>query len=205
MSKNLDEYNKVVDERISVVEEIQKLRENKHVKKYLELEQANKDLYARELECYCKLKREEYENCDHIIVCTNADYDTSSCEQRVHKNYGCIKCGADTYILDCERSWLDYKERVMYDYLRDEYKKHLCMRGMDTGILCDLELGVNIYSRIKEANPDIDDLTAINYFTRALDNIRNQDVSEERKVSRARRLSLSPSFERWNGRDVFNY
>ena len=41
------------------------------------------------------------------------------------------------------------------------------------------------------------DLIAIKYFEIALDNIRNIDVSDERKVNRAKRLALMPSFNKW--------
>jgi len=44
----------------------------------------------------------------------------------------------------------------------------------------------------------IDDLTAIKYFNHAIGNIRNIKVSEERKVKRAKRLSLSSGFNNWS-------
>ena len=45
---------------------------------------------------------------------------------------------------------------------------------------------------------DIDDKTVIKYFEIALDDIRNIEVSDERKKSRAKRLGLSKDFNRWN-------
>ena len=60
----------------------------------------------------------------------------------------------------------------------------------------------SIYTRIKETHPDIDDDMAIKYFEIALNNIRNIKVSEERKINRAKRLSLDPKFKSWNCSDV---
>ena len=69
----------------------------------------------------------------------------------------------------------------------------------------DLDLAKAIYSKIKESHPDIDDETARKYFEIALDNIRKIKVNDERKVSRAKRLSLSPKFNKWTGCDVSSY
>lgn len=70
--------------------------------------------------------------------------------------------------------------------------------GIYTNILCDIELARAIYSKIKEAHPDIDDETATKYFKVALFDIRNIVVNKDREKSRAKRLSLNPKFNRWN-------
>lgn len=90
----------------------------------------------------------------------------------------------------------------MYDYLR---KNNCRIKGIETEIACDLDLAQAIYSKIKEAHPDIDDKTAIKYFEIALGDIRNIKVNENRKINRAKRLLLEPSFTRWNGWDVYDH
>ena len=52
---------------------------------------------------------------------------------------------------------------------------------------------------------DIDDETAYKYFEIALDNIRNIKVNNNRKNSRAKRLSLIPNFKKWNSSDVSDF
>lgn len=44
--------------------------------------------------------------------------------------------------------------------------------------------------------------TYTKYFEIALDNIRNIKVSDERKVSRVKRLLLRANFNKWNVADV---
>ena len=78
------------------------------------------------------------------------------------------------------------------------------IKGVETEVACDLDLAQAIFSKIKEVHPDIDDTTAIKYFEIALDDIRNIKVSDERKVGRAKRLSLKPEFKRWSYDDVCN-
>lgn len=94
--------------------------------------------------------------------------------------------------------WFTLEQRVMYDFLENySYRS-----GIDTHVSCDLDLAKAIYSKIKEAHPDIDDEIARKYFEIALDNIRKIKVNDERKVSRAKRLSLSPKFNEWTARDI---
>ena len=86
------------------------------------------------------------------------------------------------------------EQKIMYNYMQDNYYD----RGLHSERFCDLDLAMSIYRKIKEAHPDIDDKTALKYFEIALDNIRNIKVNDERKESRAKRLSLSNKFNKWN-------
>jgi len=197
MSKLQEEYDELTEQREKIIGEIKSLEENEKVKKYLELTIQNEILYNQQLSLYKDIKEEEYESCEHILVYSQIDCDRF--EGRTHRNHGCIKCGLDTSILKADEEYLSYYEKVMYSYLR---KKRLI--GTETKIVCDLDLARAIYSKIKQAHPDIDDETAIKYLGIALDNIRDIPVSDDRKASRAKRLSLEPKFKRWNASDVWN-
>ena len=197
MSELKKEYDEITEQRAVVIDELKQLKNNEVVKRYLELKEKNDSLYDKQLNLYDSIKREEYDECKHILVFSKIDYDRY--EGRTYRSCGCIKCGLDNSVLDQERDWLTHTQKIMYDYLR---KNHL--NGIKTDILCDIDLATSIYSKIKEAHPNIDDETAIKYFEIALDNIRNIEVNDERKISRAKRLSLSPKFKRWNGRDICN-
>ena len=198
MSELKKEYDEIIEQRAVVIDELKQLENNEVVKKYLELKEKNDSLYNKQLNLYDSIKREEYDECKHILVFSKIDYD--SYEGRTYRRCGCIKCGLDNSVLDQERDWLPHTRKIMYDYLRNNY-----LNGIQTKILCDIKLATSIYSKIKDANPDIDDETAIKYFEIALYNIRNIEVNDERKISRAKRLSLSPKFKRWNGGDICNY
>ncbi len=141
------------------------------------------------------MKQQNYETCNHILVYSKIEYDRY--EGRTYKSRGCIKCGLDNSILDTNIDFLHSKEKIKYTYLRKKY-----LTGIETKVTCDLDLARAIFSKIKEAHPKIDNKTAIKYFEIALDNIRNIKVNEDRKVNRAKRLSLSPDFKRWDARDV---
>ena len=117
----------------------------------------------------------------------------------------CIKCGLD--------------EGVNYDYYgnlsEDEYEamkayfnkthfgwlRNLSNEASSTEY-CDGELAQAIYKKIKEVHPDIDDKTAIKYFEIALENMRENNITDEQKEKTAKRLSLRRNFNKWNEDDV---
>lgn len=197
-----EQYDKIVTERKELIEQINALADDKTVKKYFELRSQNDKLSNQQRDLYKQIKIEEYSSCNHIWVDTLHDYD--SWEGRSYNYCGCIKCGLDKRVLMesyHNSAWLTLDQRIMYDILRN----HSYRAGIDTNLLCDLDLAKAIYSKIEEVHHDIDDETAIKYFKVALHNIRDTRVSEERKVSRAKRLLLKPDFNKWTGWDVRRY
>ena len=197
MSNLKKEYDEATEQRKRIIEEIKALEENDVVKKYLEIKKQNENLYEKQLTLYEKMKNEEYECCEHVLVYSEIDYDRY--EGRTYRSRGCIKCGLDNSVSKQRREWLSFYQKIMYDYLSKKY-----LSGLETKIACDLDLAQAIYSKIKETHPGIDDEMAIKYFKIALENIRNIKVSEERKTKRAKRLSLNPKFNSWNGSDVYH-
>ena len=195
MSDLKRKYEELKNQREKTIEELNQLKEDDRVKRYIELQSKNETLYNEQIALYQELKKEEYSSCNHILVYSEIDYDRY--EGRSYKSCGCIKCGLDGSVSSQSREYLPFSQKIMYDYLR---KNHL--RGKETNIACDLDLAHAIYSKVKEVHPDIDDDTAIGYFEIALNNIRNTKVSEERKTNRAKRLSLGSKFKNWNASDV---
>lgn len=200
-----ERYDEIVSERNEIIGQINALAENEEVKEYFALCKQNDILANRQKDLYKQIKIQEYSSCSHIWVTTFHDYDRW--EGRSHNYRGCIKCGLDQRVFNTidgwynSSYWLSLGDRIMYDFMND----YQYGGGIDTKVLCDLDLAKAIYSKIKEVHPDIDDETAIKYFEIALNNIRNIKVSEERKENRAKRLSLNPDFNKWNGRDVTSY
>lgn len=190
-----EEYAQLIDQRAKIIDSIQELEQKEIIKEYFALKKQNDSLYTKQLEIRKKILEEEYDTCNHILVYSQIEHDRY--EGRTYKSCGCIKCGLDNSVLSKDKEWLSFTGKVMYDYLRHHY-----LSGIATSNVCDLDLAQAIYSKIKEAHPDITDELAIKYFEIALNNIRDITVSEERKANRAKRLSLHPSFERWYSRDV---
>lgn len=194
MSNYKKEYDELIKQREKIVAEIKELEKNETVIRYIELTKQNETLYKQQQNLYKDIKESKFSSCKHILVYSRIDYDRY--EGRTYKRCGCIKCGLNNSVLNGDYRLLI--EGIMYNYLRNNY-----FSGIETKVACDLDLAQAIYSKIKEAHPDIDDKTAIKYFEIALDNIRNIKVSDDRKVSRAKRLSLNPDFKRWNVKDIY--
>ncbi len=200
--KNLkEEYNHIIEQRRNVVAEMQLLGKIEEVKRYLELEKQNQSLYDQQLRLYRDVKMQEYSSCNHILVYSQIDYDRY--EGRTHTSCGCIKCGLDNSVLNGSRDWLTGTQKIMYDYLKKNYLSSN-FGGIQTEVICDIDLAQAIYDKIKSVHPDIDDETAVSYFEIALDHIRNIKVSDERKANRAKRLSLDSSFQAWDSKSVYH-
>ena len=196
-----EQYNHIVSERQTIIDQINVLAENETVKEYFALREQNEKLASQQKDLYKQIKVEEYSSCNHIWVNTLHDYD--SWEGRSYNYHGCVKCGLDKRVFHLmERfhslDWLTLDQRIMYDFV----KNHHSSSGINSNLLCDLDLAKAIYAKIKKVHPDIDDETAVKYLKVALHNIRDIKVSDERKESRAKRLSLKPGFNKWTGFDV---
>jgi len=203
----MEELKKSIDnigeERKQIIEELKELRENPIVKRYFELNEKNDSLLNEQKKLIKQFKIEEFNSCQHLWVITKSDHDYI--EGRTERFYGCVKCGLNQEVLTkvsgmYGTEFLTFEEQIILEYLENGRY----MRGSVIPVSCDIDLAKSVYSKIKENNPDIDDETAQKYFEIALDNIRKTKVSDERKENRAKRLSLSPNFNKWNARDVEN-
>lgn len=199
MEKLLTEYDRIACEMEQIHSELDELHNNESVKRYLELRKMSKRLLQEQIECVKKISHNNYYECNHILVYSRIHYDSD--KGRNYKSCGCIKCGLDSSVMSFGKEQLTLGEQIMYDYLVDNMDDFV---GKNTNILCDISLAKKIYSKIVQSHPNIDDLTAIKYFENALNNIRCNDVSDERRENRAKRLSLSPKFNKWDGLDICN-
>lgn len=199
-----ERYEEIVSERKKLIAKINELANDDKVKKYFELCRQNDSLATQQKDLYKRIRIEEYSYCNHIWVTTLHDYD--SIEGRSYNYCGCMKCGLDQRVFhlmeNCHKlDYLTLEQQIMYNFMYGSSYKS----GIDTKVLCDLDLAKAIYAKIKEVYPDIDDEMARKYFEIALDNIRRTKVSDERKTNRAKRLLLNPKFNKWTGYDVCSH
>ena len=159
-----EELKDVLDELKKTSNEIKELSSDEKVIQYNKLLSKKLDLDFKKKQIYEDLVFKRYDSCKHILVYSKIDYDYI--EGRSYKSCGCIKCGLDNSIKEEKYNWLNYNEKLMYNYLRKNY-----LSGINTEIACDLDLANSIYEKIKERNPDIDDETLIKYFRIELENI----------------------------------
>lgn len=198
------QYDRVLLKNMEVSRRLAELTENEIIKKYLELASKNEQLLEQAQKLYIQIKCEEYVQCDHIWVRTFRSDDESEFLPS-HLCHGCIKCGLDqkvNYFDQLNDGLLSFDQKIVRDFLLEHSKGpgNIYFKGIDTFMDCDLDLAKAIYSKIMKVYPNIDDETASKYFCAALHNIRKTDVSASRETDRAIRLSLSPSFSKWNSR-----
>ena len=189
-------YEDTAKRRIIATNAKEKLMNDEKVKLYLDMVEQEKKLLEEEKSLYKSMKKNEYNDCDHILVNSKIKY-----KKKYPFEYcGCIKCGLTDEVIDKELDSLSEEQKIMYDHLKEHHITYLS--GKQLFIYCDLSLAIAICNRIKEIYPNIDDEKLINYFSIALDNMRYKDVSLTRRESRKKRLSLNPNFRDWYKEDI---
>ncbi len=184
-----EDFSDIDKEYRNIEQEIWGLEEVPIVKKYIGLQKKKTELEIKRKNLYGLMKHGEYENCDHLWGISMDEYGEYDCF--------CVKCGINDKVMRLSNRGkaeaLSFDERVMASVLEE----HDYYDDSDINTICDKELAMAIYKKIKEHHPDIDDKTAVKYLEIALEDIRNIEVSEKRKKNRAKRLGLSHDFNRW--------
>ena len=133
-------------------------------------------------------------NPSHTFVFAETPFWNSHC---LNKDVPAI---ANQYDMSFLQSLIRFNESQKELYKKEEIRVNIdtFISGTKNDVICDLSLAKAIQKRIREVYPDIDDETLTKYFERALAHIRKKEVNNNRKISRARRLSLEPGSNRWN-------
>lgn len=171
---------KIENERKKIIQELNKLRESKIIKKYFELCSKNDELLNQQKSLIKEIKTIEYKNCNHILIMTK--YDPDYVEGRSERYYGCVKCGLNNEIFTKTRGifgteFLTFGEQIMHDYMQTNP-----IDGIYLHKLYDLEIAKSIYNNIKSSFPDIDDETACKYLEIALETHERENKNKEKKL-----------------------
>lgn len=183
------DFSDIDKEYKKIEKEIWGLEELPIVKKYLDLQKKKTELEIRRKNLHGLMEYGEYENCNHLWGISMDEYG--------EYDYVCVKCGLNYKSLRLtnrgKEDSLSFDERVMASVLKEQS----FVNDADINLVCDKDLAMALYKKIKEHHPDIDDKTAVKYLEIALEDIRNIEVSEKRKKNRAKRLGLRHDFNRW--------
>ena len=152
-------YKRKTNELEVKTEELEKLKQYKSVKRYLELEEKIKSLNSDLKDLYKKLLLKRYANCDHILVMS--DYEIDYTEGRSYHYYGCIKCGLNEAVAN--RGYgRNEEERNMLD-LMNEHKVYKIF-GKRTDVECELEDAKELYNDIIANDKDLSDDEIVDVF-----------------------------------------
>ena len=192
MEKLKKEYDDIVLERTKVIEEINELKENEFVKKYLELNEKNKQLHNSQNSIFRKLKLMEYDNCDHLWIISKKEFD--SYQRWTNRYFGCLKCGYDRarveYILDTKYQFLSIEDKCMLEFFKKMHNGFGVSIEEKNDIYFDLDFVLvrTVYKKIKEAHPRASDKTIIKLLEKEIDKIKNDNVSKNGNKKRTKNL-----------------
>ena len=185
MDKLREDFEEKYNKRLSAVNRLMQLEQDKTVKEYLSLMKKEEQLKKELFNSYKQLKFHEYENCNHVTVISK--YECDRHEGREHILHACIKCGLDESVFEDYGVTLSTEEQVISDY----FKCHNpIIKGVSIDVRCeDNDEARLIYKRIIKNNPDIDDESLANLFKMEYDNyIVQKSYAELNAYNSKRRL-----------------
>ena len=168
-----EEYRNVNFDLEIANKKIKDLENNNLIKRYNELLEEKEELLLLRRQTYIKMKKQEYENCEHLwLIGYDEDF--------------CLKCGLSThykFIIDKSDYYrLDLDHRIMHDYLKDKNLYELIHKcGLVTYIHEDNSLVIEMYNKIKDKYSNINDEQIIHYINSAIHNIDKKNKKLERK------------------------
>ena len=178
-STDKKEYSDLLSEKDRINSDINELMQSEELKKFFKLKEDFKEITSRLKDLHKKIKIDEYNTCNHIMIYTNdQDADKRTC--------GCIKCGLDNSVLDKPLGSLSDEDMIMYQYLHNNKPE---TSTLNTHRICDLKTGCSIYKAIVKSNPNIDDKDAVNLFEVALDNLEGEKEKYNDDITK--RISLT--------------
>lgn len=199
MEYTMKKYAEIIEARRKIEKEIAELEQDEKINKYLILQELDDELYKDQINFCEKMVMNEYKECEHIWV--NSKIIENNVMNVPVIRCGCVKCGLDHAVLDSQRGWLSFEDRIKYDYLINNPSS--IKKGINTEIECDLSLGQAVYKRIEEKYPQISENEKIRYLKYALYKIGTIKVNDNRSESRAKRLELNRNFHNWQSSDVW--
>lgn len=204
LEKLKNEYEKERQNLETLHQTLEVLKQDDSVKKYIALQESESNLFEKCNRLYREVKNKEFSSCSHIWIVTSIEIDRY--EGRSYRHYGCIKCGLSEEISkfyewgyergrELHLSNIPIEHRVICDFL-NEYPSVL-LSGTHLNLQCNFNLARAICIKLKQKYPNIDDETLIKYLKKALKDISEIEINEERQQSRARRLALNEKFSKW--------
>ena len=148
---NLNESRKYLEQRISLLEETEE------VKNYLELKSLLKETNTSYEEAFTSSKNTDYSSCKHLFAIYDEDYDYY--EGRGSYEYGCLKCGLNSYVYNHRETIpLSLEDKAVISYLkRLKFNPFYNNTKLYFNTHDEFKKACNLYYSFKERNKDASD------------------------------------------------
>ena len=167
-----DEYTKVVEEQKDIEEDIKLFEGYDVVQKYLSMLRRKEETDKKESCIYKAILKKKYFSCKHVLVESYTE-PIDNYEGRAHHYYGCIKCGMNEAVWE-QDYYRNREEKVMKEILQ-EYRITF-LPGIKTGITMDIYKAKELYDRLREIYPEIDEDVLVDLFKKVVENEREKTV-----------------------------
>ena len=112
-----DSLKKISESRNKILEKLSQLEDTEEVKNYLELKSLLKETDDSYEKVFTSGKNTDYSSCKHLFVIYDEDYDYY--EGRGSYEYGCLKCGLNSYVYNHRETIpLSLEDKAVISYLK---------------------------------------------------------------------------------------
>ena len=173
MTSSLEKI-RILETKIELYEKLDWVKEYIMLKKRLEEANIN---YENEL---FNSKVDECSKCDHLIVSFSEDF--NDFDRSKSYEYGCLKCGINTYIYNNEKTLdLSLEEKAILAYMK---KSKMIPRYRNTNIYfnnhIEFEKACKLYTYFKERNKDASDEMIIKMI--------EESISSEKEIKKLKAI-----------------
>lgn len=177
MANIQNQYNYTLKERKKIKEELDQLKNEKFVKRYLFLLEKDRLLKKKENLLNKSLIYNRFCSCKHLLVYTEFNHDYFY--KNTNRTFACVKCGLNSNILNAHKDFLSEEAQAMYEYLVDH---PFLETSIDLKTSCNFNLAKRVFEKVREKYPNVKSEMFKKYFYVALKyNIDNIKIKKMNK------------------------
>lgn len=177
MANIQNQYNYTLKERKKIKEELNQLKNEKFVKRYLLLQEKDRLLKQKENVLSNELLYHRFCSCKHILVYTEYEHDYFY--KNTNRTFACVKCGLNSAVLKSHKDFLTDENQVMYKYLVEH---PFLETSIELKTSCNFNLAKKVFEKVREKYPNIKNEMLKKYFYVALkynlDNIKIKKMNK---------------------------
>lgn len=160
------------NEYLEIVKELEPLRENEIVKRFIELSNKESNIKYQLKRLSLEIEREKIKSCNHLFIIGYEDSYFDGHKMVTDRYPYCVKCGLDSKFID--QDTFRYKLLTPLEQeMANLYRTH--GNGTYWRHYCDPTIARKIYSDLKNALPNLSDEELLEHFKVSITNYENKE------------------------------
>jgi len=160
------------NEYLEIVKELEPLRENETVKRFIELSNKESNIKYNLKRLSLDVEVEKMKSCNHLFIIGHRDSYFDGHKSVTDTYPYCVKCGLDAKYID--RDTFNYKFlKPLEQEMANVYRSH--GNGTYWKHYCEPTIARKIYSELKNGLPNLSDEELLEHFKVSITNYENKE------------------------------